>query len=137
MDLRKILVVYGILDLHNSAGNCPTQLFIDSQGFTGINYFSIISIKYVPHMINYHNLVPNQEARLSAIQQCKLKVLVCWSKYSQISELAIITATWTTADLTNSITQINIESPLGGDIKVAHPGKFETGHKWTTWDVKW
>ena len=20
---------------------------------------------------------------------------------------------------------------------MAHPGKVETGHKWTTWDVKW
>ena len=29
------------------------------------------------------------------------------------------------------------ETPSGGDAKVAHPGIGETGHKWTTWDVKW
>ena len=26
---------------------------------------------------------------------------------------------------------------LGGDIKVAYPGKTEIGHKWTTWYVEW
>ena len=35
------------------------------------------------------------------------------------------------------ITEINIAYPSGGDIKVAHPGKVETGHKWTTRDIKW
>ena len=39
--------------------------------------------------------------------------------------------------MTSYITQINIESPSVGDIKVAHPGKVETGQTWTTWDVKW
>ena len=50
--------------------------------------------------------------------------------------LATIAATWTAAELTSYITQINIESLLVGYIKVSHPDKLETGHKWTTWDVK-
>ena len=60
-----------------------------------------------------------------------------WAQDIQFFGFAIIVAAWTAADLTSSIIQINIESPLGGDIQVARPGKFETVHKWTTWDIKW
>ena len=60
-----------------------------------------------------------------------------WVKDCQSFGLAIIAAAWTAADLKSSITQINIESPSGGDIKVAHPGKVEIGHKLTKWDFKW
>ena len=54
-----MLVVCGIPDLHNPEGNCPTQLFIDSQGFTGVDDFIMLHIKDVPHIIKYHNLVPS------------------------------------------------------------------------------
>ena len=73
-----MLVVCGILDLQNSAGNRLTHLFIYSQGFIGIDDFSMLRVKDVPHMIKDHNLVPNQEAHLVVIQQCKLQALVWW-----------------------------------------------------------
>ena len=58
--LRNMLVVCGIPSLKNPARYRPTQLFIDSQGFMGVDDFTMLRIKYVPHMIKYHNLVPNQ-----------------------------------------------------------------------------
>ena len=88
-------------------------------------------------MIKDHNLVLNKEARLGAIQQRKLQVLVWWTKDFQISDIVIIASVQTAAELTSSITQINIEYPLGGQMKVAHPDRAETGHKLMTWDVKW
>ena len=80
MGLRHMLVVCGITGLQNPSGNPPTQLFIDSQVFTVVDNFYLLHIKYVPHMIKDHNLVPNQEARFGAIQQCTLKALVWWAK---------------------------------------------------------
>ena len=77
MDLRNMLAVRGILDLQNPEGNCPTQLFIGYQGFMVIDDFTMLLIKYLPHIIKDHNLVPNQEARLVTIQQRKLQALVC------------------------------------------------------------
>ena len=62
-----MLVVCDIMDMKNSAGNCLTQLFIDQQGFSGIDDFSMLRIKGVPHIKKDHNLVPNQETRLGAI----------------------------------------------------------------------
>ena len=62
MYLSNILVVCGIPDLNNTSRNRPTHLCIDSQGFTGIDYLSMLCIKDIPHMIKYHNLVPNQES---------------------------------------------------------------------------
>ena len=88
-------------------------------------------------MIKDHNLVPNEEARLGAIQRHKLQALGWWAKDTQHRGLEIIVAAWTAAEPTSSIMHINIESLLGRDIKVAHPGKVEIGHKWTTWVVKW
>ena len=60
MYLRPVLVVCAITDLQNPARNFPTQLFIDSQVFTGIDDLSVLHIKDLPHMINYHNSVPNK-----------------------------------------------------------------------------
>ena len=137
MDFRHILVVCGITDQHKPAGNRLTQLFIDSQLFLGIDDFSMIRIKDVPHTIKDCNLVPNQEAGLGYIKQCKTKTLVWWEKYFQHHGLAIIAAAWAAEYLTSSAMQINIEYLSGVDIEVAHPGKVETGHKCTTWDVKW
>ena len=82
-------------------------------------------------------MVPNKEARLGTIQKHKLQVLVWWAKDCHCRTLAIIEATWNAASLKGSNPQINIEAPTGGYIKVAHPYKVETWHKWTTWDVKW
>ena len=78
-------------------------------------------------MIKDHNSVPNQDARLGAIQQRNLQELVRWVKDCQRRSLAITEAIWTAADLTSSITQINTESQPEGYIKVEHPGKVETG----------
>ena len=103
MDLRHILVVCSIPDLQNPAGKFPTQLFIDSQGFTAIANFSMIRIKDAPHMIKDHNSLPNQEARLDAIQQRKLQALVWWEKDLQRCGLEIIAAAWNTEYLTSSI----------------------------------
>ena len=63
-----MLVVCGITDMKNPAGNLPTQLFIDFQGFAGIDDLSMIRIKDVHNMKNDHNLAPNQEAHLGTIQ---------------------------------------------------------------------
>ena len=126
-----------LTDLNNPPGNHLTQLSIDPQEFMGICDLSMLRNKEVPHMIKDHNLVPNQEARLGPIQQRKLQLPVWWENYFQNRDLVIIVATWTAAELTSFITQINIDSPSGEDIKVTHPGKLETGNKWTTWDVKW
>ena len=49
-----------VTDLQNPAGNFPTRMFIDSQVFTGIDDLSMLRIKDLPHMIKYHNLVPNK-----------------------------------------------------------------------------
>ena len=59
-------------------------------------------------MIKDHNLVPNKEAHLGAIQQRKLQALVWWENYFQHSGLLITEDAWTAAELTSSITQINI-----------------------------
>ena len=85
-------------------------------------------------MIKYNNLVPNQESRVGAIQQRKLQALVLWAKDHQSRGLAIIHVAWTAVDIISSVTQINIHSPSVGNIKVAHPGKVETGYNWTIWD---
>ena len=70
------------------------QLFIYSQGFTGIYDFTMLRIKNVPHMIKDHNLVPNKEAHLGAIQQRKLQVLMWWESYCHCRGLVITAATW-------------------------------------------
>ena len=132
MDLIHMLVFCCILFMQNSSGNFPVQLFIDSKGFTGIDDFYMLNIKEVPNMIKDNNLVTNEEARLGAIQQLKLQVLVWWSNDIQSHLLAIIVAKWTAVELKSPITQINIDSSSGGDIKLAHPAKLETGHKWKT-----
>ena len=59
MNLQNMFVICGIPDLHNTAKNHLTQLFIDSQGFTGIADFIILNIKDLHHMIKDHHLVPN------------------------------------------------------------------------------
>ena len=74
---------------------------------------------------------------MGAIQYCKLQFLVWREKDCQRRGLIFITAAWNSEELTSSVMQINIESPLVRDIKVTHPGKLERGHKCTTWDVKW
>ena len=137
MYLRNMLVVCGITDLHNPERKFSTNMFIDIQGFTGIDNFTIIFIKDILNMIKDNNLVPNQESRLDIIQQCKLQALVWWVNDFQCRSLAITAPTWTAADLTSSIMQINIESQSGGGIKVIHPVKVETRHKWMIWDFKW
>ena len=60
MDLRHILVVCDIPDMQNPAGSHPTQMFIYSQGFMGIDDFSMLHIKDVYHMIMDCHSVPNQ-----------------------------------------------------------------------------
>jgi hypothetical protein len=136
MALRNVLLVCGIADIQNPQGNRPTQLFIASQGFVSLEDLSMLRIKDVPHMIKDHNSVPNQAARLGAVQQRKLQALIWWAKDRERRGIPIIAADWTPATLATSITQINIDAP-GGDTKVAHPGKVATGHNWTTWDIKW
>ena len=111
MDLRNMLVVCGIMDLQNPVGNLLTQMFIYSKGFMVIDDFTMLRIKNAPNMIKYNNLVPNKEARLGAIQKCKLQSLVWWVKYCQNRGLEITAAAWTTAEIIISITKINIESP--------------------------
>ena len=120
-----MIVVCGIPDLQNPEGNRPTQLFIDSQGITGIDNSSMLRIKGVPHMIKDHYSMSNQDVLLGAIQHCKSQALVGWAKDRHQHGLAIIEATWTAAELKSSITKINIESLSGGDIKVAHTSKVE------------
>ena len=92
MDLRHIIVVCGIPYIQNPAGNSLTQLFIDSQGFMGIDDLSMLFVKDIPRMINDNNLVPNQQTHLVDIQQRKLQVLLWWKKNLQSSGLAIISA---------------------------------------------
>ena len=117
MYLNNMLVVCVIPDLQNPSRSCLTQLFIDFQGFVGVDDFSMLRIKDVHHMIKDHNLVPNQEALLVTIQQRKLQALMWWLKDCQHCGLVMITAAWTATDLTSSVTQINIEYPSEGDIK--------------------
>ena len=88
-------------------------------------------------MIKDRNLVLNQESRLGSIQQRKFQALVWCVKDCHHCGLVITATAWTAAELTSSITSINIESPSEGDIKVPQSGKVATGQKWTTWDFKW
>ena len=118
-----MLVVCGIMDTNNTAGNHSTHRFIDSQGFMGIDYLTMLHIKNVPHMIKDHNLTPNKDSRLGTIQHRRLQYLVWWAKDHQCCGLEITSDAWTAAELTSSITKMNIESPSGGDIKVSHPSK--------------
>ena len=67
--------------------------------------------KYAPHMIKDHNLVPNKEAHLGAIQQRKFQALLWWTKDFHHCGIASNAAPWATSELTRFITQINIESP--------------------------
>ena len=92
-----MLVASDIQDLQNPAGDCLTHMFLGSQRFTGIDYFTMLCIKYLHHMIKDCNLVPNQEARLLDIQQRKLQALVWWAKDLQRHGLTISVASWTTA----------------------------------------
>ena len=114
MNLGNMPVVCGVLDLQNPTENLKIQIFIDSQGFTGIDDFTMLHIKDALHMINDHNLVPNKESCLGAIQKHKLQALVWWTENHHNLVLAMTTTAWTAAYLTSSITQINIESPLVG-----------------------
>ena len=98
----------------------------------GIDDFTILRVNDIPHMIKYNNSVPNQESCFGAIHQRKLQAMVWWAKDHPSCGLEINTAEWTATEMKIPIAQINIESTLGGDIKVLHPGKVETGHKWTT-----
>ena len=61
IDLSSGLVVCGIPDMQNTAGNRPEQLFMNPKGFTGIDDFIMLRIKDVTNIIKYHNLVPNKE----------------------------------------------------------------------------
>ena len=129
MYLRHMLDVCDITDLHNLEGNYTTHIFIYPQGFTVIGNLTMLCVKDILHMIKYNNQVPNKEARLGTIHQRSFQALVWWVKDFQRRGLEITAAAWNTTNLMSYIPQINIESPLGGDIKVAHPGKVETGHK--------
>ena len=97
----------------------------------------MLRITGIPCIMKNHNMVPNQEAHLGAIQQRKLQALVWWAKNFQHHCPEIITGAWASTELISSIMQINIESPLEGDIKVAHPGKDEIHQLWTIWVVRW
>ena len=132
-----MLVVYGTLNPQNPEGNRPTHLFFYFQEFTGIDDFTMLRIKDVPHMIKDHNSVPNQEARLGAIHQRKLEVLVWLVRDFQRCGLKITAEVWNKEEMMSYITQINKDSQSIGDIKVSHYGKLETGNKRTIWDVKW
>ena len=59
MDLLNMFVVCGIPDMQDPAGNHVRQLFIDSQGFTGIDDLSMLYIRDLPHIIKDHNSLPN------------------------------------------------------------------------------
>ena len=97
----------------------------------------MLHIKGLHNIIKDNNLVPNQESHLGTIKNHKLQALVWQGKNLQRRGIEIIAAAQTVSEQKSYTTQINIERTLIGDIKVAHPGKMETGHKWTTWDVKW
>ena len=92
----------------------------------------MLRIEDVPHMIKDNNLAKNQETHLGTIKQLRLQVLEWWANDRHRSGLAIIVTTWTVVEIKSSTTKINIESTSGGEIKVAHHGKVETGHTWMT-----
>ena len=123
------------MDLQNPSGNIHKKFFIDYQGFTGIDYFSMLRIKDVTHMIKDNNLVTNQESLLGAIQNRRLQGLVGQTKDCHRRVLAIISAACTEANMKNFTTHINIEYLSGGDFKLEYHGKVETWHKWTAQDV--
>ena len=81
MDLRNMLVFCGIPYLKNPAGNFLTQLFIDTQGFTGVEDCIMLRIKDVPHKKKDHNLVPNQEVCLGATKQQRISSVVALNFY--------------------------------------------------------
>ena len=68
MALRQMLLTYGLPDLVNLEGIRPTQSFINSQGFSGIEGFTILSIKDVSNMIMNHNLIHDQILILGAVR---------------------------------------------------------------------
>ena len=76
MDLSHMFVICWIPDLQNPEENIPTQLFIDPQGFMGIDELSMLRIIDIPHTIKDNNSVPKIEARLGNNQQRKLQALV-------------------------------------------------------------
>ena len=50
-----MIVICGITNLQNPAGNFPTQMLIDYQVFSGVYDFSMLRIKDVLHMIKDRN----------------------------------------------------------------------------------
>ena len=71
MTIRQMLLICGLPDTANAAGTEPTQAFINSQDFTDVEYFTIISVKDVPNMIKNYNSINGNYVILGAVHQRK------------------------------------------------------------------
>ena len=134
MTIRQMLLICGLPDTVNAAGTRPTQAFIDSQGFTHVEDFTIISVKDVLNMINNHNSINGQIVILGYVHQRKLQVLIYWARYKKRHGMAIVAADWTTAQLVEAIERFNSDVPAKG---LERPSKLDIGVKWNIWDTKW
>ena len=73
MTIRQMLLTCGLPDIANGAGTRPAQAFIDSQGFTDVKDFTIMSVKDVPNIIKNHNSVNGQTVILWDVHQRKVQ----------------------------------------------------------------
>ena len=80
MTIRQMLLTCGLPDIANAAGTRPTQAFIDSQGFTDIEDFTIMSVKDVPNMIKNDNPINGQNVILGDVHQRKVQALIYWAR---------------------------------------------------------
>ena len=67
-----MLLTCGLLDIANVAGTRPTQAFIDSQGFTDIEDFTIMSVKDMSNMIKNCNPINGQTVIIGSVHQSKV-----------------------------------------------------------------
>ena len=80
MTIRKMLLTCGLSEIANDAGTRPTQVFINYQGFTDVEDFTIISFQDVPNMIGNHNSINGQNVILESVHHQKLQALIYWDR---------------------------------------------------------
>ena len=87
-----MLLTCGLPDIANAAGTRPTKACIDSQGFTDVEDFTIISFQDVPNMIGNHNSINGQNVILESVHHRKLQALIYWDRDKKRRGMTIVAA---------------------------------------------
>ena len=106
-----MLLTCGLPDIANAAGTIPTHAFIDSQGFTDVEDFTILPVKDVPNMVKNHNSINGQTVILGAVHQRKVQDLIYWARDKKRCGMEIVAADWTTAQMEEAKERVNSDVP--------------------------